>query len=129
MGDIIVFGHVEPLVHMAGFRHRYIIVKIQSEACNEAVVDGLKSLLYTSLKTNFGDFVLGMIEVMEVIERYDALHVGIIRCNLAIYKYICHTICSIGKANDSRVKFSILAVSGILKKAKKKMIEIERRLE
>jgi len=32
----------------------------------------------------------------------------------------------VGRTSESRVKFSILAVSGILKKAKRKMLQIEK---
>lgn len=122
--------------NMAGFKHRYIIVKIDSKcmrgkedtSMNATLAQGIKNIVYNSIKNNFGEYVLGMIDCFDVIERYEHLGIAIVRCNLSIYKYVCYTICSIGKVNETDVRFSILAVSGILRKAKKKMLEIERKL-
>ncbi|ELA41909.1 uncharacterized protein VICG_01093 [Vittaforma corneae ATCC 50505] len=121
---------------MAGFKHRYIVVKIdyrhtnrrESTHLDAALAQGIKNLLYNSIKTNFGEYVLGMIDCFEVVERYDCLGIVIIRCNLSIHKYVCYTICSMGKVSEAEVRFSILAVSGILRKAKKRLLEIENRL-
>lgn len=115
---------------MAGFKHRYIIVKIISKDLENKKIDsditlGIKSFIYNSLKANFGENILGMVDYFEVVESYEALGIVLLRCNLSIYKYICYTICSTGKLKDKNVKFNILGVSGILKKAKLKILEIE----
>lgn len=108
---------------MAGFKHRYIVVKIESKA-DAALASNLRNLLYKSMKTNFGDFVVSAIDRFEVLENHENLGVVILRCNLAIYKYLCYTLISLGRLNDVNVRFSILASSGILKKAKSKLLKI-----
>lgn len=103
---------------MAGFKHRYLIVKVNSTA----VLSNIRNILYKNMKSNFGDHVLSLIDTFEVIESYENLGVVILRCNLAVYKYLCHTIVSIGRIGDSDVRMTINNVSGILKKAKKKLL-------
>jgi RNase P/RNase MRP subunit POP5 len=119
---------------MAGFKHRYLIVKLECKMSNgkkidEGIITTFRTIIYNSIKSNFGEHALGMIDYFEVIERYETLGIVILRCNHAIYKYVCYTICSIGRVNETNVRFNILAVSGILRKAKKKMLEIEGYLE
>jgi RNase P/RNase MRP subunit POP5 len=106
---------------MAGFKHRYLVIKVNSKI-ETAIASNIKNILLRNMKTNFGDFILSLIETFEIVENYENLSIIIIRCNLAIYKYLCHTIISIGKINDNNVRLTILNVSGILKKAKKKLL-------
>lgn len=108
---------------MAGFKHRYIVIKIESKA-DAAIASNLRNLLYRSMKTNFGDFVLSAIDRFEVLESHENLGIVILRCNLGIYKYLCYTLISLGRFNDTNVRFSILVSSGILKKAKIKLLRI-----
>lgn len=106
---------------MAGFKHRYLILKVDSKI-ESAVLSNIKNILYKNMKLNFGDHVLSLIDTFEVVESYENLGILILRCNLAIYKYLCYTIISIGKVNESEVKITIKNASGILKKAKKKLL-------
>jgi len=108
---------------MAGFKHRYIVVKIDSKA-NNAVASNLRSLLYKNIKHNFGDFVLSTIDCFEILETHENLGIVIIRCNLSFYKYLTYSIVSLGSFNDIKVRFSILATSGILRRAKIKLLKI-----
>ena len=108
---------------MAGFKHRYIIVKIDSKA-DHAVASNLKSLLHKSIKNNFGDLVLSAIDCIEILETHENLGIVVIRCNLAIYKYLTYSLISLGALNDTKVRFSILATSGILRRAKIKLLKI-----
>lgn len=132
---------------MAGFKHRYLIVEIKSKE-KRSFEGSLKRILITGLKENYGDWILGKIDYLEICEYYDSLSIAIIRCNLDIYKYLCHTIITTGrlindkntKDCDKRIKnhdgsikintnkslliqMSILSVSGILKKAKVRFLE------
>ena len=104
---------------MAGFKHRYLVLKVNSDY---KVALGVKNVIYKSMKTNFGDFVLSLVDTFEVVESYEKLGLLILRCNLSIYKYLCYTIISMGKVSNSNIRVSIVNVSGILKKAKKKLI-------
>ena len=102
---------------MAGFKHRYIVLEIESNL-NESFKSKLKDILYLNLKDNFGDLVLSKIDNFEISEFYENLQIAILKCNLEIYKYLCYTIVTIGKVNSLNVHFKIVAVSGIIKKAK-----------
>lgn len=106
---------------MAGFKHRYLVIKINSKI-ESAILSNIKNILYRNIKTNFGDYILSLIDTLEVIESYESLGILILRCNLAIYKYLCYTIISTGTVNDKGVRMTIQNVSGILKKAKKRML-------
>lgn len=107
---------------MAGFKHRYIVVKVESKA-DAPLVSNFKSNLLKNLKLQFGDVVLSLIDVLEIEESYENLGLLIIRCNLSVYKYITYTIVTTGKCNDLNVRFSIVDVGGILKKVKKRVVE------
>lgn len=108
---------------MVGVKHRYIVVKIESKA-GAAIASNLRSLLHRHMKINFGDFVLSAIDRFEVLENHENLGIVILKCNLCIYKYLCYTLVSLGRFNDLNVRFSILASSGILRKAKSKLLRI-----
>lgn len=106
---------------MAGFKHRYLVIKISSKI-ESAVLSNIKNILYRNMKMNFGDFILSLIDTFEIVESYENLGIFILRCNLAIYKYLCYTIISTGSVNDKGVRMTIQNVSGILKKAKKELL-------
>lgn len=104
---------------MAGIKNRYLAVTYSSGFPTTSI----KNTLYNSLRINFGEVVLSKIDVFEMLESYDTLKIVILRCNLDVYKYLCHIICTMGRIGDSNVKLSIVEVSGILKKLKKKILK------
>lgn len=104
---------------MAGIKNRYLAVSHNSEFSTTSI----KNTLYSSLRLNFGEMILSKIDVLEILESYDTLKIIVIRCNLDIYKYLCHVICTMGRIGETNVKLSIVEVSGILKKLKKKILK------
>lgn len=114
---------------MAGFKHRYLIVKIEGLREKKLTKTYIYKVILNSLRHNFGEYALGLIDTLEVIETYENLEIVIIRCNLLIYKYLCYCLIITGSIKEStaeeRVKFSILLTSGILKRAKKRFLQIQ----
>lgn len=104
---------------MAGIKNRYLAVSHNSEF----PATSIKNTLYSTLRIHFGELILSKIDVLEVLESYDALKIVIIRCNLDVYKYLCYVICTMGRIGETNVKLSIVEVSGILKKLKKKIVK------
>lgn len=106
-------------------KHRYLILRVYTEEKDFCPIT-IKNSIYNSLKFNFGDYVLSMICCFDVIECYPNLAVITIKCDLDVYKYICHTISTIGTIKGTNVKLSIISTSGILRKAKKRLLELEK---
>lgn len=106
---------------MAGLKHRYLAVKLETKSTQFSCAS-IKNALYNSLKINFGEYVLSQIDCFDILESHENLGVVIIRCNLSIHKYLCHVICTLGRVGDANVKLSVITVSGILKKARKRLI-------
>lgn len=117
---------------MAGFKNRYLIVKIDSFKKRNLSKASIYNILYNNIKYNFGEYTLSLIDTFEVIESYENLEIVIIKCNLQIYKYLCYCLVTFGSIkdqsmqnlNDDKIKFSILLTSGILKKAKRKFLKM-----
>ncbi|KAM0680380.1 hypothetical protein GINT2_001438 [Glugoides intestinalis] len=106
-------------------KHRYLILKVYTKE-KEICPITIKNSIYNSLKFNFGEYVLSMICCFEVIECYPNLAVLTIKCDLDLYKYICYCINTIGTINGTNTKLSVISTSGILRKAKKRLLEFEK---
>jgi RNase P/RNase MRP subunit POP5 len=102
---------------MAGYKHRYLIIKVDA-ASEKCVPSSIKNAIIKNIKTDFGDVVLGLMDCLEVAEYHENLGIAVIKCNLAIYKYVCYTLVAMGKINKMSIRLQILFTSGILKKAK-----------
>lgn len=106
---------------MAGFKHRYLVLKLDGIA---PVSEIISNFIQRRLRADFGEYALGLIDIFEVVEVHKRLGMALIRCNLQIYKYIAYVlITSAGKKEDG-IRIQIMTVSGILKKARKKMLNI-----
>lgn len=89
-----------------------------------SIESALIPLLRSSLKKNFGDYSLGLIDRLELCEYHPNLSIAIIKCNLEIYKQLCYVLVTTGSADRADVKFTVLSVSGILKKCKRKFLSL-----
>ncbi|KAI5148331.1 ribonuclease P/MRP protein subunit POP5 [Enteropsectra breve] len=107
---------------MSGFKHRYIVVKVRAEQ-EQSMESTLKTYILKEIKDMFGDYVLAMVDYLEILEYHKTLQLAIIRCNLSIYKYVCYAVIMNKKMSDAKLSCSILHVSGIMKKAKSKLIK------
>ncbi len=115
---------------MAGFKHRYLILRVVANSeSTKALISNIKNILYKSIKLNFGDSALSLIDTFEVVESYENLNILILRCNLAIYKYLSYCIVSMGKINEIGVRITIENVSGICRRAKMKFVEFIKKTE
>lgn len=106
---------------MAGFKHRYLILKVRT-ASSQSFASTLRTILWNGIKEDFGDYVLSKIDYFEVCEYHDHLGIAIIRCNIDVYKYLCYVIVTQGCVHNMNIRMHILFVSGILKKAKKALL-------
>jgi len=111
---------------MAGFKHRYLILEISPRRGHNAL-HTLKRLLERELCTGFGIYSLSLIDYLEVLEYHEALGMAIVRCNLEVYKYLCYTIVTLCKVNKMEIRIEIVAVSGILRRAKRRFLDLTAR--
>lgn len=103
-------------------KHRYLIIKIESSEKSD-ISNTIINTIREGLKDNFGEYILSKIERMELCEYHEDLAIAIVRCNLEIYKYVCYLLVTIGKLNRINIRFTIISVSGILKKAKIQLLK------
>ena len=102
-------------------KHRYLIVHL-SGGTNEHSASALIQSLREQIQEDFGTYALSLIDKLDVCEYHQNLQVGILRCNLEIYKFLCFSLLTMGAKKNLRIR--LLSVSGILKKAKKEALRI-----
>lgn len=88
----------------------------------QSLASTLRSILWEKIGEGFGEYALGKVECLEVCEFHAALGIAVIRCNLGVFKHLCQVISESRAQGDLGLRLEIVSVSGILKKAKQRLL-------
>jgi RNase P/RNase MRP subunit POP5 len=112
---------------MVCIKTRYIVVSFAFEDGKRVSLETvLVPIIKAKLEMNFGAYALSMVGRLSVAEYLPNNQMAIIKCDVAACKYILHSLVAIGELSGQKCSFRILWVSGILKKAMKKMVLFSR---
>ncbi|KMV65426.1 hypothetical protein M970_090640 [Encephalitozoon cuniculi EcunIII-L] len=82
----------------------------------------LGSVIRSRVCTDYGIHVLSMVGSLVVVEYLPHNQVAVVRCDAPACKYVLFTIATIGEVSDLKCSMSVLWVSGILKRAMRRIL-------
>lgn len=86
----------------------------------------LISVIKSRLVSDYGNCVLSMVGRLSVVEYLSNSRIAVIKCDAEVCKYVLSTMRGIGEVSGIECSMRILWVSGILKKAMKKVLRYVR---
>lgn len=109
---------------MVCVKTRYIVIRIRPEDDRKVSFESsLVPIIKSRLKADYGNYVLSMVGRLSVVEYLPHCQMAVIKCDVEACKYILFTMTTIGEVPGMRCSISVLWISGILKKAMKKVLK------
>ncbi|AFN83719.1 hypothetical protein EROM_091030 [Encephalitozoon romaleae SJ-2008] len=109
---------------MVRVKSRYVVVKLRPEG-NRSVpsMDVLGSIIKSKVEIDYGRHVLSMVGNLGVVEYLPHSQIAVIKCDAPACKHVLFTIATIGEISGFKCSMSVLWVSGILKRAMRKILK------
>ncbi|KAG5858786.1 Rpp14/Pop5-like protein [Encephalitozoon hellem] len=112
---------------MVRVKSRYIVVKLLlEEGRGMPGMDVLGSVIKSRVEIDYGRHVLSMVGNLGIVEYLPHSQIVVIRCDAPVCKYVLFTITTIGEISGFKCSMSVLWVSGILKRAMRKILKYVR---
>eukprot|EP00867_Encephalitozoon_hellem_P001328 XP_003887936.1 hypothetical protein EHEL_090600 [Encephalitozoon hellem ATCC 50504] len=89
-------------------------------------MDVLGSVIKSRVEIDYGRHVLSMVGNLGIVEYLPHSQIVVIRCDAPVCKYVLFTITTIGEISGFKCSMSVLWVSGILKRAMRKILKYVR---
>ncbi|KAL7346960.1 RNAse P component 2 [Encephalitozoon intestinalis] len=118
---------------MIRVKARYIVIRLRHEGDqSRALGEMLGSIVKSKVGIDYGSYGASMVGNLVVVEYLPHSQIAVIRCDAPACKYVLFTIATIGEISGLKCSMSILWISGILKRAMRrilKYIKMEKELE
>lgn len=115
---------------MVCIKTRYIVAQMLFENDRRISLEtSLVPVIRARLERDYGSHVMSMVGRLSVVEYLPHCQIAVIKCDVSACKYILFTLATIGELPGVRCSISVLWVSGILKKAMRRIlrfVEMER---
>ncbi|KAI5170519.1 hypothetical protein PAEPH01_1502 [Pancytospora epiphaga] len=107
---------------MVGVKHRYVILELFGMK-GGSTGSSLRSWLWERMRQRHGEWGLGRIDRLDVCEYYTAMSIAVVRCDLKTCGLLCKIIREDFPNGDLAPRMGVISVSGILKKAKGRLLK------
>lgn len=109
---------------MIRVKGRYVVVKLRFEEDRKVSLgESLAPVIKSRLAMDFGSHAVAMAGHLSVVEYLPHSQIAIVKCDAPACKYVLFTIATIGEVSNIKCSMSILWVSGVLKRAMRRILK------